>query len=237
MIRRPSSSIRHSPGFTLMEMLLALAVFAILMAAIGGVYFGAFKLRNRVTTHLEASLPLQHTVAVIKRDLNGVLLPGGTFGGPFQSTPTNTMTTESAALGLRASPDIFTSTGQIDERSPYSAVQKVAYYLAAPTNSSRGSDLMRGVTRDLLPINPVEPEAQFLMGGVEDLVLDFYDGAPWQPTWDSTTATNLPLAIRVQINLAPEEDGPQDLAPVEFIVPVMVQARTNSVAAATGGGA
>ena len=217
--------------------MLALIVCGIVLAAVNGVYFGALKLRNRTSANIEAALPIQHAVAVIKRDLTGIMLPGGSFGGPFQSTPTNTMNVVSAVLGTRSSPDIYTNTGIIDENTEFAAVQKVAYYLAAPTNNAAGSDLMRGVTRDLLPITVATPVAQFLMSGVDQLTMQFYDGTSWAETWDSTTATNLPLAIKVQITLTPEDRSRQDAAPIEFIVPVMVQARTNVTTATAGGGA
>lgn len=238
MIRlRPSSSARLSAGFTLLEMMLALAVFAIVLAAINGVYFGALRLRNKTSASIEAGLPIQHAVATIKRDLTGLMLPGGTFGGPFQTTPTNAMSTAADSTGVRVSPDIFTSTGALDERSPFSEVQKVAYYLTAPTNNATGRDLMRTISRNLLPVSNDQPESQLLMAGVDQLAMQFYDGRSWTETWDSTVATNLPIAIKVQIVPTPEDGLGQNIVPVEFIVPVMVQARTNVTATTTGGGA
>lgn len=237
MIQRRTLSVSCLAGFTLLEVMLALIVCGIVLAAVNGVYFGALKLRNRTSANIEAALPIQHAVAVIKRDLTGIMLPGGSFGGPFQSTPTNTMNVVSAVLGVRTSPDIYTNTGIIDENTEFAAVQRVAYYLAVPTNNAAGSDLMRGVTRDLLPITVAMPDPQFLMSGVAQLTMQFYDGSSWAETWDSTTATNLPLAVKVQITLTPEDRSRQDAAPIEFIVPVMVQARTNVTTTATGGGA
>lgn len=235
---RPSSSARFSAGFTLMEMMLALAVFAIILSAINGLYFGALKLRNKTSASIESALPIQHTVATIKRDLTGIMLPGGTFGGPFQTTPTNAMgSTMTESTGVRSSPDIFTTTGAIDDNSDFAEVQKIAYYLVAPTNNAVGRDLIRSVTRNLLPVSNDQPESQLLMAGVDQLAMQFYDGTTWAETWDSTTATNLPTAIKVQIVLTPEDGPRQNPSPIEFIVPVMVQARTNQTATASGGGA
>ena len=237
MIRRRPSSLRSPAGFTLLEMMLALAVFAIVLAAINGVYFGALRLRNKTSASIEAALPVQQTVATIKRDLTGIMLPGGTFGGPFQTAPTNAVSSQTGSTGVRTCPDIFSSTGAIDENSPFSEVQKVAYFLVAPTNNAAGRDLIRSVTRNLLPASNDQPDTRLLMAGVDQLSMQFYNGTSWIETWDSTTSTNLPLAIKVQIVLTTEANDRTRIAPVEFIVPVMVQPRTNTTAAAAGGGA
>ena len=228
---------REARGFTLIEVLLAVAVFAIVLAAINTVYFGALRLRNKTHDAFEIALPLQQAVGIIKRDLGGIMLPGGTMTGQFQTTPTNNSDANIDFIGLRVSPDIFTCTGIIDDTSPWTELQKVTYFLADPTNNATGRDLIRAISRNPLPLNTVadEPEQQWLMGGVERMALQFYDGRTWIETWDSSLTTNLPVAIKVQIALAGQNSQRSLLSPIEFIVPVMVQPRTNTTAAATGG--
>jgi len=95
---------------------------------------------------------------------------------------------------------------------------------------------MRAVTRNLLA--PVEepPEDQFLLGGVEEVVFQFYDGTQWRDAWDSTVEpTGLPLAIKVQLYLTRDVTNRTVREPVELVVPVVVQTGTN--ATATTGGA
>ena len=45
-------------AFTLLELLIAVVAFAIVLAAINGVFYSALKLRNRSAASLEKSLPL-----------------------------------------------------------------------------------------------------------------------------------------------------------------------------------
>src|SRR5437879_6245089 len=71
----------HSPAFTLMEMLLALAVSAIVVAAIGGVFYSALRLRERTAAAVDQAAPLRQALAVIRRDLQGVLPPSGLLAG------------------------------------------------------------------------------------------------------------------------------------------------------------
>jgi type II secretion system protein J len=222
-------------AFTLLEVLLAVAVFAIVLAAINSVFFAALRLRNKTAEAFEAALPLSHALAVLKGDLAGLMPPsGGALAGQLQSAVTSNATV--TLTGERVSPDLFTCSAIVDDTSPFSEVQKVAYYLAIPTNNSAGRDLVRLVTRNLLPTLADEPAQQWLMSGVETMLFQYYDGTQWLDTWDSTTASNLPLAVKVQIELASNPAARRAQAPIELVVPIMVQGRTNQTQQATGGG-
>ncbi len=243
-----------------MEVLLAVVVFSIVLAAINVVFYGAVRLRNKTAAALEAAVPQQHALAIIKRDLANIVLPGGTLFGPLQTTasfgsqtnqssqsgqsgqPASSVGARPAAasnpnLGLgassqgQASAEFYTATGLIGDASPWGEVQKVSYYLAQPTNNVVGRDLIRSVTRNLLPTLAEQPEDQWLMSGVESIFFTFYDGTQWGDSWDSTTQpTQLPLAIKVTIQLAPEENERVLPAPIELVVPLPTQASTNQTA-------
>jgi general secretion pathway protein J len=231
-------------GFTLLEILLAVAIFAIVLLAIHVVFFGAIRLRNKTAAALDNAVPLQHALTVMRRDLANILPPGGTLSGQFQSTPTTTatnLTTDTllSLSGRRVSPDFYTASALVDNRSPWSEVQKVAYLLVPSTNGGAGFELVRSVSRNLLPAFDEEPEMQPLLEGVEEVYFEYYDGSTWRTEWDSTVElTPLPLAIKVQIEMLPEETASVRPAPVELLVPLVVQARTNVTdsAESSGGG-
>ena len=64
-------------------------------------------------------------------------------------------------------------------------------------------DLVRCVNRNLLATTTQTPEIQSLMGNVQTLQFDCYDGTQWRNTWDTSAGdTNLPVAVRVRIQLA-----------------------------------
>ncbi len=244
-------------AFTLLEILLAVAIFSIVLLAIHGVFYGALRLRNKTTKAIEAALPLQQTLAIMQRDLANLVLPGGTlFGGlqtsPTSSTSTNTTTTSTSfsqlgqtapgegAISLgQASPEFYTASGIIDDYQPWGEVEKVYYYLAEPTNNTFGMDLYRSVTRNLLPTLQEQSEDQWLLGGVQSIFFQFYDGTQWMETWDSSAETNnLPQAIKVQIQLASDNPGsavPQLVDPIELVVPMVVQQSTNQTDQTSGG--
>jgi general secretion pathway protein J len=236
MMRRPPTMERKS-GFTLIEVLLAVSVFAIVLGAINSVFFAALRLRNRTIEAFETVLPLQQALTLIQRDLEGIMPPGGALAGRF-TTMLDGMSNVTMFAGERVTPDIYTSSGVVNEFAQWADVQKVTYYLAAPTNNdgiANSRDLVRQVTRNLLPVNIEEPQLQWLMSGVQTMRLQYYDGLSWTDAWDSNTNTNLPNAIKVQLTMA--EDYVRTTKtpePIELVVPVMVRSTTNSTEAAGG---
>lgn len=239
----PSRSSAFRSAFTLIEVLIAVAAFAIVLAAINTVYYAAIRLRNKTTVALENALPLEHTVTILKRDLAGIVLPGGTMFGPFQTSST------SNNVAGQVSPNFYTTTGFVDETSPWADVQRVSYLLVNSTNRSApsaGKDLVRAMTRNLLPALQDQQDQQWLMTGVQTLTFLYHDGTQWRDSWDSTIANpttglsnSLPKAIKVQIQLVPEENrnprGRRGQPPIELVVPISAQARTNLMQTASGG--
>lgn len=253
---RASFGLRNSgvgfrrQAFTLLELLLAVLVFAIVLAAVHTVFFSAFKLRKRTTDAIERSLPLQQTMAIIKRDLANLVPPGNPLSGSLQSHPTITTNASgvniTGLLGRQNGPLFFTAAGLVDDYAPWGDIERVSYYLATPTNDTPGMDLFRSVARNLLPITQDETEDRFLMSGVEAINFQYYNGTAWDDTWDSTVVdsvtgltNNLPKAIKVELHLHNENRTAGTPAPVEFVVPLLVLARTNAwaeIATSTTGG-
>ncbi len=247
-ISGPASGRR---GFTLLELLLAVAVFAIVLAAVHTVFFSAFKLRKRTTDAIERALPLQQTLAIIKRDLANLVPPGGALSGSLQSNPTVTTNASgvsiSGLLGRQNGPLFFTAAGIVDDYAPWGEIERVSYYLATPTNNTPGMDLFRSVARNLLPVSQDETDDQFLMSGVDAIYFQFHNGTAWDDNWDSTQmdsvtglTNNLPKAIKLELHLHNENRTAGTPAPVELVVPLPVLARTNvwaeiAATATTGG--
>jgi general secretion pathway protein J len=226
---RPHRPVRHSPGFTLLELLIALAVSAIVLAAVNGVFYGALRLRNKTAQSFEEKLPAQQAVEIIERDLKNLVPPGGLLSGSFKSS---LVTSE---LDPQNAMQFYTTTGVVDDTSPFGDVQKVAYVLSVPNANETGRNLLRAVTRNLLPVIDNElPAQQWLLSGVEEIVFTFYDGSQWRDTWDSTTpdlttglTNTLPKAIKLQVQFA-NEIGQPAKAPLEIVAPIVVTAATNT---------
>ncbi|HAV61100.1 MAG TPA: hypothetical protein DCY13_01885 [Verrucomicrobiales bacterium] len=235
------TSVGIRDAFTLIEVLLAIAVSAVVLAVINGVYFGALQLRNRTTATFAEALPLEHAVALIKRDLECLMPPGGTLVGDLQSNPSATAGDAMPLLANaeRVSPDFHTSSGRVDDFSSFADVQRVAYYLAEPEvyPGNAGRDLYRVITRNLLPATVEETQPQYLMGGVEQMTWQYLDGSYWVDAWDTTISSNLPAAIKLSIVPAARDGGQSahQYRPIEMVVPLLIVARTNAATAAGGG--
>ena len=210
-------------AFTLIELLIAVAISATVLVVVNTLFFGAMRLRSRVTEAAEQTLPVDNAVAIMKRDLAGVVAPG-VLAGP--------MGTDATATGMTVPPalELFTTDGVINADQPWGEVQKIDYSLQNPTNrtGSNGRNLMRGVTRNLLATANIAPEQHTLLTDVQNLTFSYYDGTNWNDTW-SVTLSNIPLAIKTTITFTQPDRSAAPKAPVQFIVPVVSWANTNSI--------
>jgi len=222
-------------GFTLVELLVATAVSAIVLLVINGTFFGALRLHNTTHQQIDQDLVLQRTLGIVRRDLSGLLLPGGVLSGQLQTTLSSTVTQDFP--GNRVSPDFYTTTGSIDGWNPFSEVQIVAYSLVPATDGSDTKSLVRVVTRNLLPVQTATSEQQVLLPGIVDASVEFFDGSSWTDSWDSTTSSTLPTAIKFQLALAPVDRSQPAPAPIELVVPISVVTKTSLTQSMGGTGA
>jgi type II secretion system protein J len=216
-------------GFTLLELLIATAVGAVVLLVIQTTYFGALRLHNTTHDRIAEDLVVQRTLGIVRRDLAGIMLPGGTLSGQLQSDSFSSSLTGS--YGDRVSPDVFTNSGKIDGWNPFSDLQMVAYYLAPASGAARARNLLRVVTRNLLPVQESVPEEQVVLSGVESASVMFYDGYAWVDTWDSEATSTLPTAIKFSLVMAARDSSQPAPAPIDLIVPVMVVTTTSQTQA------
>lgn len=265
---RPTKFIESARGFTLIEVLVAMAIFATVLVAINTVFFGAMRLRATTTRVVEEAIPVNHALAVIKADLRSLLAPGGVLAGsitggvPMGSTSGSASTNLVGLVGGIRSEfptlQINTTTGITDDSSltdpnvanfssfavnmvrPWSETQRIAYYLRDPIYSTNlwGKELVRAVTRNLLPAMEEIPNQQPLLDGIEDIQFLFYDGTMWLDAWDATIQSNaVPQAIKVLIAFGSESRSDRlRKPPVQLVVPIAAQTRTTNQVAATESG-
>jgi type II secretion system protein J len=213
-----------SAGFTLIEVLLALLLCGVVLVIISSVFASALKLQQRASDNVDKSLPIERALGLMRKDLKNAVAPGGMLAGPLQSGSL------SSGVDANAGIQIYTTTGLITPNSPWGEIQKVTYGLQAPNDSSvAGKDLVRSVTRNLLTVSTEDEDDQYLASGVETLNFSYFDGANWLDSWDDTTETNLPLAVRVNLQLAASNPNEVKPDPIQLLVPLMVQVHTNQL--------
>lgn len=238
MHRRRQTLPRSRRAFTLLELLIATAVAAIVLLVINATFFGALRLHNTTHEKIDTDLAQQRALGIVRRDLAGLMLPTGGNGtplaGPLQTTAFSSSAQDPA--GERVSPDFYTNSGKVDGWNPFSEVQMVAYFLAPSTDGSRSKSLVRAVTRNLLPVqDTTAPEEQMLLTGVAAVTVEFYDGTDWIAEWDSTVTSTLPTAIKFRLVMARSGTN-ADGGPVELVVPILATTTASVTQAAAGGG-
>jgi type II secretion system protein J len=236
----PCSEPRAASAFTLIEVLLALAICAIVLVAINAVFATAVRLRDKTTAAVEEGLPVDRALETLRRDLKGTVGPGGFLAGDFkcgaQAMGTSMgLTGEAGGGGL----DFFTSTGAIGDNNPWGDLQEVFYELKAPADRNQlGMDLVRCINRNLLATTTPTPETQTLLSHIETVQFECFDGAQWRPTWDTSAGdSNLPTGVRISIQMAakPGEDASK-FQPFQMLVPLVSQTlRTNQTSLGGGG--
>jgi type II secretion system protein J len=232
-IQRFNNSTRAA--FTLIEMILAIGVAAIVLVSVNAVLFAALRLRDATSDIVDAASPMDQTATFLRRDLQCCVTPtNGTskvLSGDFRAGNI-TSAGEAGPVAL----EMFTATGALGASAPWADIQRVTYGLKPSADrAAAGQDLIRSVTRNLLTLTTPEVDDQLMLSGVASLKVSCYDGAQWQDAWDTTSATsvntNLPLAVRVDIQMS----GDNNAQPVEILVPIDAVARTNMVLTATTG--
>lgn len=229
LTRRKSASSRwRLRAFTLIELLLAVGIFAIVLAAINTVFYSALHLRAASSRWLDESVPVQRALEVLRRDLQGAMPPdSNAMAGDFK------IGTVSSSAGMAANNGLqfFTCSGVINDDDPWGDLQKVTYELRDPTipSTTHGKDLIRSVTRNLLPTTAEELAEQWLMGGVENLEFESFDGADWRAAWDTSLGdSGLPQAVRVRVQLTAQTAADtRNRQPIEMLVLLETQSRTN----------
>jgi len=223
---------RRPGAFTLVEVLLALAICAIVLVAINAVFATAVRLRDRTSAAVDQVIPANLAFDKIRTDLKSVVGPFGFLAGDFKCDAQSMGTSMGISSASGGGLDFFTSSVAISDNAPWGDIQEVYYQLmpAADRNKSLGLDLVRNVNRNLLATTTTTPDTQLLMSDVESVDFECYDGLQWRNTWDTSAGdTNLPTAVRIRIQPAVDRTvaGVKPEA-LELIVPLITQTRTTN---------
>jgi type II secretion system protein J len=229
--RHPSPVTRHSSAaFTLIEMILAVGVSAIVLVAINAVLFSALHLREVTQAAVDDATPLDQAITILRRDLQCAVSPepNGVLTGDFKAGNVTSL-----GLSQPVDVEIFTATGALHENEPWGDIQRVTYELKDPAiRTAAGKDLVRSITRNLLSSTTLDVQDQPLLSGVESIKFSCFDGTQWYDAWDTTDTTtantNLPAAVRVLIQMAGNNTDNTRPQPIQILVPIDSQSRTNT---------
>ena len=186
-------SIRqHSNGFTLLEVLIALALLALVAGTLYATYFSINAGREQADASMERSRELSTTLDQLRRELSAAYYNQTNKRLRF-------VVEDRDSFGKPASILAFTALAPPREDQPVSDQIAVRY---EPLERDKHLVLARQ-SRDIYLTG--EPPRYPQMDELESFLVECYNGGKWVRSWD--TAINMGLPSRVRVTIGVKEGG------------------------------
>lgn len=205
-------------GFTLLELLLAVAVTGMLAAGLFAGLGVVFDARATAERQLDGQQEARIALRVIADQLIGAATPDGVWVEDFLGVDDDTRAGEPADTLTFTTSSLVLPTGE--SRGDRHRVE-LALLEADDDGPDAGTYLLaQRVTDDIQPDTgnsggpTPDPVVQVLLRRVEALNLRYHDGADWRESWDAAQLNNnLPRAVEVVVVMAQsDEDEVRDRA-------------------------
>ncbi|MBL4940686.1 MAG: type II secretion system minor pseudopilin GspJ [Colwellia sp.] len=198
------SSQQFNKGFTLLEVLIAVAIFSIISLSSFTIFDTVLKGDATAKQHSARQNELQRAFLIIERDLTQIARRSIRLNGEaplerlIQNSSDSFASEEQAIAFVRHG---WTNPGLL---LPRSDMQAVAYRLVEETLERLHFNFVDSVVGE-------EPKVRPLISDVTELSFEYFDGKEWQETWPQKS---LPLAIAIEV-----ETKDYGLIRRQFLVP------------------
>jgi general secretion pathway protein J len=177
-------------GFTLIEVLLALAMSALLLTTVYWTYFSINRSIDAASEGREAMETGRSLLEIFKQDIRGI--------SPRRITLTGS---NGEIDGQKAATIDFATTAYLGPETRQ--VTRVGYSLVQDSEGKK--ILVRKQTRNLRDeVTEFEMRSE-LSRIVSALALDFYDGTDWVDKWDSREKGALPKQVRITFDVSDDK--------------------------------
>lgn len=189
-LQRGMTSKQFNKGFTLLEVLIAIAIFSLISLSSFTIFDSVLKGDETAKKRSGRQNELQRAFLIIERDITQIArrtirLEGESPLGQLIQTAEDSFASEEQAIAFVRHG--WTNPGLL---LPRSDMQAVAYRLVEETLQRLHFNFVDSVVGE-------EPKIRALISDVTELSFEYYDGKKWQKTWSGNT---LPLAIAIEIN-------------------------------------
>ncbi|MBV8782115.1 MAG: prepilin-type N-terminal cleavage/methylation domain-containing protein, partial [Phycisphaerae bacterium] len=180
---------RRSRGFTLLELLVAMAMVAVLAGSLYASLQIAFRAKKSAEDSVVESRTVDLAMEFLRNDIQNAMPPNGVLAGNFVGDQGD-ISTNLNFYSTVESPQHVDGNGDI---------KLVELTLDTPDSNggSSGPDvcLVQKITRNLLSSTQMNPDEEVICRGVTGFTCRYFDGQNWQTSWDSSQENNiLPLA-------------------------------------------
>lgn len=202
------SEQRNNPGFTLVEMLVALAMIATIVSMVYGSYAATSRSAEVYDSRLTCSQRADLVLRLLARQLRCAYRPPAEPNTTESSRTSEIRKPSAAFLGGTRNPrgevlDFLTTAPLGGGPNGSQGLARISYQHDAtmgtlavhcrPATGSIGAEDMGGPW-------------QIVLHQVVDIEIEFHDGLQWQPQWNSETSRKLPRAVRLGLTVADREN-------------------------------
>jgi len=213
-MRLPSARIeRVSAGFTLIEMMLAVAVLALILAMLAGSFHAVAMSKAQAESHMALDSASRAILARMAAEIRGavqtgflpsrVLLVGQIRGSHDQELDSVSVST--------------LNPGHRRTLEDFGAEDTVTYTTVPNPNHPGWFLLLRNQNSSLLGIGTGinRPEPALLAANLLSLRIRYFDGNKWSESWNSQTlqpGQQLPIEVRIELTMTSRSGAPFSLA-------------------------
>jgi general secretion pathway protein J len=229
-IQNPKSKIRiNRRGFTLLELIVALAMAAILAVSLYTSLHVALKAKERAEAALEPSRTAEVAMEFLRGDFQNAMPPTGLLAGTFEGTD------QSDDRGANGDDVNFYSTADGPQHVDANGEMKNVELTIEVPPGSNDHVLVRRVTRNLLSQVQTYPDEEVICRKVAGFNVRYFTGSDWVDNWDSTQEDNtLPAAVEVTLDLE-QPNTPSGIYRTVRIFPLPCSTAASDPAVNTGG--
>lgn len=182
------NNLRPAKGFTLLEVLIALALLSLVAGALYGTFFSLTKGRETATAGMEERRELRSTLDLLRRELSAAWYNKENKRLHFVVEDRDQYGKPASILEFSAiappSPDVSSSDQIVVRYEPRVTDQKM---------------LLTRQSRDLYL--ETEPPRYPQMEELTGFLVECYDGSKWVKSWDTAINMGLPKAVRVTVSV------------------------------------